>query len=333
MALELDTRQRAMLQEMGVHVWLPGTDFAVVPAPAQPTAPLAAAKSLATAPMPSAADHAPAAPRTADAGPASANRAATVRADNPPRGPQVPQSTAATPAPAVAMDALAASDWLALQQAAAACQACGLCAGRKSTTLLPATGTADWMVVGDPPDEDEDATASPFAGPSGVLLDNMLAALGLRRSNGVDGATDAGRGAAIGAGRAAGAPGDASAAASLAYVTNVVKCRPPHGAQVQAADLAQCAAYLQREIALVQPKMILAMGRFANQLLLGETPELANQPLGKLRGVVRHYGGIAVVPTYHPKALMRNSADKAKAWADLCLAAAALDALRDKPGA
>jgi DNA polymerase len=177
------------------------------------------------------------------------------------------------------------------------------------------------MVVGDPPDEDEDGTASPFAGPSGVLLDNMLAALGLCRSN---------RAVSEGAASAAAVSSDPG---THAYITNVVKCRPPHGAQVQAADLAQCAAYLQREIALVQPKMILAMGRFAHQLLLGETPELANQPLGKLRGLVRYYRGIAVVPTYHPKALMRTSADKAKAWADLCLAADALDAIRSAPGA
>ena len=250
MALDLDTRQRAMLQEMGVHVWLPGTDFAVAPAPAD----------------------APDAAKVTPAGP--------------------PQATA---------------DWPALQAAAASCRACGLCAGRKNTTLLPAIGTSDWMVVGDPPDEDEDALASPFAGPSGVLLDNMLAALGLRRSNGAQ----------------AKGMGDA---ATLAYVTNVVKCRPPQGALVQSADLAQCAAYLQREIALVQPKMILAMGRFANQLLLVDTPELASQPLGRLRGAVHRYGAIAVVATYHPKALMRNSADKAKAWADLCLAADAMDA-------
>jgi uracil-DNA glycosylase len=287
MAIELDARQRAMLQEMGVHVWLPGTDFAVATAP--------------------------------DAGPAAvptASRPAS-RMESPPRAPAaspVPEATAPPPVP-LPMQSLLSTDWAALQQAAASCQACGLCAGRRNTTLLPAAGSADWMVVGDPPDEDEDAAAHPFAGPSGVLLDNMLAALGLRRSH-----------------RAEGVAGDGGASvgrpATLAYVTNVVKCRPPHGALVQAADLAQCAAYLQREIALVQPKMILAMGRFANQLLLGETPELANQPLGKLRGVVRQYRGIAVVPTYHPKALMRNSADKAKAWADLCLAADALDTLR-----
>lgn len=274
MVLELDTRQRAILREMGVQVWLPGTDFA----PATTPAPTSAAALVATA--------APALERAASLPPVATES----------HSPENPAE-------------LANADWIALQQAASSCRACGLCAGRKNTTLLPAVGTADWMVVGDPPDEEEDAMASPFTGPSGVLLDNMLAALGLHRSNGpqVQGAADA---------------------ATRAYVCNVVKCRPPQGALVQNTDLAQCAAYLRREIALVKPRMILAMGRFANQLLLGDTPELASQPLGKLRGVVRRFDGIAVVPTYHPKALMRNSADKAKAWADLCLAADAVDALR-----
>jgi DNA polymerase len=106
----------------------------------------------------------------------------------------------------------------------------------------------------------------------------------------------------------------------------VVKCRPPHGQIPQAADLAQCAQYLQREIALVQPKVILAMGRFAIQTLLAEHGALATQPLGKLRGTVYQYQGIPVITTYHPKLLLRNSADKAKAWADLCLAMDVKDA-------
>ena len=278
MALDLDTRQRAMLQEMGVRVWLPKTDFAA------------------------------ASPRPPSSTPA---------ANSAPTHARPPQTNAALTPPVAAtplvlpqtLGPLAGADWIALQEAAASCRACSLCAGRKNTTLVPSTGTADWMVVGDPPEEDEDASASPFAGPSGVLLDNMLAALGLRRSNGAQ------------------AP-EVREAATLAYITHVVKCRPPQGALVQSAELAQCAAYLQREMALVQPKIILAMGRFANQLLLREFPDFANQPLGKLRGLVHHFGGIAVVTTYHPRALMRNSADKAKAWADLCLAADTVDAMR-----
>jgi DNA polymerase len=167
------------------------------------------------------------------------------------------------------------------------------------------------MVVGDAPDEDEDRAGAPFAGQDGVLLENMLRALGLQQANPLP-PTVAGSAAAV-------------SAARRAYVTNVLKCRPAHGAVPQAAELAQCAAHLQNEIALVQPRIILAMGRFANQVLLGASPALAALPLGKLRGTVHNYQGTPVVVTYHPKLLMRNSADKAKAWADLCLAAATLD--------
>jgi DNA polymerase len=226
----------------------------------------------------------------------------------------------AVAAPVGEIPDVASLDWTALRDTAAACKACSLCAGRKNTALQPPLteqgwqGQAHWMVVGDQPDEDEDAAGSAFADASGALLTNMLKAIKLVRIN--DG-TQANHAAVR----------DAVPPQNAAYVTNVVKCRAPHGAVPQAADLAQCAAYLQREIALVQPKMILAMGRFANQLLLSETPEQVNLHLGKLRGTVYRYQGVPVVVTYHPKALMRNSADKAKAWADLCLAADTVDVL------
>jgi DNA polymerase len=149
------------------------------------------------------------------------------------------------------------------------------------------------MVVGDPPEEEEDAAGQPFSGAPGVLLDNMLKAVGASRTGtGPEGA----------------------------YVTNVVKCRPPHGRNPTPADLAQCARYLQREIELVRPRVVFAVGRFAIQTLLAEHGALATQPLGKLRGGVYRYRGVPVVVSYHPKLLLRNSADKAKAWADLCLA-------------
>jgi len=218
-----------------------------------------------------------------------------------------PQDAAASPL----SSSVAALDWPALAEAVRGCNACGLCAGRKHASIAPLADAipCDWMVVSDPPDEEEDFAGAPFVAQDGVLLSNMLRALGLRRANPM--------------------PGDANAAASTqanqrAYVSHVLKCRPAHGAIPQAAELAQCSAYLQREIALVQPRMIVAMGRFANQVLLGETPELATLPLGKLRGTVHRFQGVPVVVTYHPKALMRNGADKAKAWADLCLAAETL---------
>jgi DNA polymerase len=262
MAIDLDDRQRAMLQEMGVRVWMPGTAF-------EPEVAQVVAVPVEKMPV-----------------------AAPVRA--------VPMPAALPTAQPVLSD-VAALDWQALADAAAQCQACGLCAGRKNSTLNAdaASPQADWMVVGDPPDEDEDRSAAPFADQAGILLDNMLKAVGASRTG-------------------TGAAG--------AYLANVVKCRPPHGRIPQAAELAQCAAFLNREIALVQPKMILAMGRFANQLLLSEQAQLANLPLGKLRGTVYRYRGIPVVVTYHPKVLLRASADKAKAWADLCLAMQTLQA-------
>lgn len=275
MELELDPRQRAMLLEMGVRVWLPDTDVVADASVAQPVA------APVNRPPPA---------------PAVVASSAAVR--------PVPQ---AAPAPAVAQalpgepPALQALGWEALVASAAACQACGLCAGRKHSTLCDPGQTiqADWMVVGDPPDEDEDRLGQPFAEQAGVLLDNMLKAVGASRSG---------------------------QARQGAYLTNVVKCRPPAGRVPQGADLAQCAQFLQREIALVRPRIILAMGRFATQLLLQEHPEQAALPLGKQRGTVYRYQGIPVVVSYHPKVLLRASADKAKAWADLCLAMDVLDA-------
>lgn len=257
MSLELDDRQRAMLLEMGVHVWLPGTAFA--PVSAQPDAP------------------------TAQVAPVQIIRTPPAQV---PSGPQTEEAVVAT-------QPVADQGWDALVQSAGSCQACGLCAGRKLSTLRAPTGPADWMVVGDPPDEDEDRAGYPFADQCGVLLDNMLKAVQLRR----DGQGNNG-----------------------AYLSNVVKCRPPGGRVPQPGELEVCASYLQREIALVQPKVIVAMGRFAVQVLLSEHPQQVNLPLGKQRGAVYHFGGVPVVVTYHPKVLLRASADKAKAWADLCLA-------------
>jgi uracil-DNA glycosylase len=275
MTLDLDDRQRAMLQEMHVPVWLPRpvvaaavTDMAVRVEPVE-TQRLAVNDTKKT--------------------PTGAVRTETLV-----------QRNSQAPAPAGDMPALDGMDWPALRETAAACQACGLCAGRKNTTLtVPATSTtqqADWLIVGDPPDEDEDRSGQPFALQAGQLLDNMLKAVDARRTPGKDGE------------------------AQTAFATDVVKCRPPQGRNPQPAELAQCAHFLQREIALLRPKVILAMGRFAIQSLLADQPELASQPLGKLRGTVYRYQGVPVVVTYHPKALLRASSDKAKAWADLCLA-------------
>ena len=270
MELELDDRQRAMLREMGVHVWLPQSEAreAVVAE--------RAVQAVGVGQGPRDTEQ-----KTQASQPMVEKKPADV-------------STLADKLPTATV-ALQGLHWPALAQAAATCQACGLCTGRKNSTLqAPETPVhCDWLVLGDPPDEDEDRLGQPFSEQAGVLLDNMLKAVGARRGG---------------------------AARAGAYISNVVKCRPPNARLPQAAELQQCAQFLQREIALVQPKLILAMGRFATQLLLQEHPEQAALPLGKQRGTVYRYRGIPVVVTYHPKVLLRASADKAKAWADLCLA-------------
>ena len=216
-------------------------------------------------------------------------------------GPHSDRATGSISAPARGdgandLSQIAAMDWDTLARTAADCQACGLCGGRSHSMLNAQAGRrARWMVVGDPPDEAEDGAGQPFTAQAGVLLGNMLKAVGATRGEAVPGLEPA-------------------------YVTAVTKCRPPLGRVPQAAELAQCAAYLQREIALVQPAVILAMGRFANQVLLQEHPQEAALPLGRQRGKVYHYQGVPVLVTYTPQALLRQSADKGKAWADLCQA-------------
>lgn len=187
-------------------------------------------------------------------------------------------------------------DWRSLQAAILACQACALGAARQAPVWGAGAAAADWLVVGDAPTQEDDQQGQPFTGPEGVLLDNMLKAVGVRRQ-GLD----------------VGPQGQAPLAE--AYLTCAVKCRPPGGRNPEVDELAVCAGYLSRQVALAQPKVILAMGRFAIQSLLGST-----EPMGKLRGRLHDFQGVPVVVTYHPASLLRSPADKAKAWADLVLA-------------
>ena len=177
-----------------------------------------------------------------------------------------------------------ALDWTGLEQAVAGCRACALCEKRRNTVFGVGPVQADWMVVGEAPGEQEDLQGEPFVGPAGQLLDQMLRAVGRDRRRNV-------------------------------YIANVLKCRPPGNRNPEPQEVAQCEPFLRRQVALLRPRMILAMGRFAVQTLL-QTQE----PIGRLRGRVHHYGGVPVVVTYHPAYLLRNLPDKAKAWADLCLA-------------
>ena len=179
-------------------------------------------------------------------------------------------------------------DWPELREAVASCQACALCKGRKNTVFGVGDVQTDWMIVGEAPGENEDLQGEPFVGAAGQLLDNMLRAVGRSRQG-------------------EGAQG--------AYIANVLKCRPPANRNPQPEEVARCEPYLVRQVALVKPKVIVAMGRFAVQSLLKTT-----EPIGRLRGRLHSYEGVPVIVTYHPAYLLRTPGDKGKAWADLCLA-------------
>jgi len=196
---------------------------------------------------------------------------------------------------------LARLDWPALRAAVADCRACSLCEGRRQTVFGAGHLQARWLVVGEAPGEQEDAAGEPFVGAAGQLLDAMLQALQLSRRDDDDLA--------------------AWPAARRVYIANTLKCRPPRNRNPEPAELAQCAPYLARQIELLQPQVILALGRFAVQALLG-----SNEAIGRLRGRVHRYRGTSVIVSYHPAYLLRNPADKARAWEDLCLAAETAEA-------
>ncbi len=191
--------------------------------------------------------------------------------------------------------AIAALDWPALRATAESCTACGLAATRTRVAFGVGSTQARWLVVGEAPGESEDLAGEPFVGAAGQLLDKMLAALALSR------AADA-------------APGHA------VYIANTLKCRPPRNRNPLPDEMACCAPFLERQIALLRPQVILAMGRYALQSLLG-----SDEPVGRLRGRVHRMHGVPLVVTYHPAYLLRNPVDKARAWEDLCLAADVAD--------
>jgi DNA polymerase len=286
MSLELDTRQRAMLLEMGITVWQPETIYfeaetALLVASAVAEKPQNAINKVAN---------------QAINMPATSQKQSqnTLNSAIKPNLPKIER-------PAVVLQSMPAGlhemDWATLQQTAQACQACQLCTGRKGIVFgAPASvQPADWLIVGDPPTESDEAAGSAFTGEAGVLLGNMLKAMGL----------------------------NAQQVTQSVTFTPSVKCRT-EGQGTGAQELAQCEAFLRRQVALTRPKMIFAMGRYAAQALLAQTVSNPVPPLGQLRGSVHKYQGIPVVVTYSPANLLRNPADKAKAWADLCLAKASL---------
>lgn len=288
MSLALDPRQRAMLQEMGVHVWLPEA---------------AADVSVAAPALPATVQAAPEAPNNATENVADNIETAGATAPKVLKTPALPETRETAASTGVLAADVANLDWPALTQAIATCQACPLCIGRRAAVKAApdAPRLADWLLVGEPPDDADEQAGAPFAGAAGQLLDNMLKALGLSRH--------AGSGVAVPA----------------AYVTSVVKCRPAQMRNPTQAELASCENYLRREVALVQPKVILALGRFAAQgLLQGSLPGLAGTPLGQLRGQIYRYQGIPVIVSYPPSYLLRSPQHKARAWVDWCQAQEAL---------
>jgi uracil-DNA glycosylase len=290
--LHLDKRQRAMLAEMGVRVWSPMSEVAVMGAPAVETLAVDTSASSAEA-LPVEAVLQAHADEAHSFAPAS--ELAT-------------QAIAAAAAPILIQrpEGIDHMDWSALQTTVSACQACALCGSRQNTVFgvgAPAKdGQApqvDWLFVGEVPNEQEDDASEPFVGSPGLLFDNMLHAMNLSRT------------------------GERTAEGGGVFITTATKCRTPGNRNPKPDEMAQCAAYLERQVALLQPKMIVAMGRFAVQALLRESvPELDSTPYAKLRGRVYRYQNVPVVVTYHPRYVMRDLTEKAKVWADLCLAMA-----------
>ena len=190
------------------------------------------------------------------------------------------------PAPGAVGDIdIGSLDWDALEARVSSCVSCPLHAGRSRTVFGVGNRTADWLVIGEAPGAEEDRRGEPFVGRAGKLLDAMLLAAGRARSE--------------------------------VYIANVVKCRPPENRDPRPEEAASCAPYLERQIALLRPKVILAVGRVAAQRLLD-----VETPVGRLRGKVhRHAGsGTPLVVTWHPAYLLRRPEAKAEAWRDLVLA-------------
>ncbi|HEU5283912.1 MAG TPA: uracil-DNA glycosylase [Burkholderiales bacterium] len=179
---------------------------------------------------------------------------------------------------------IARMDWPALKEAVRTCTACTLHAKRQQAVFGVGDERADWLFVGEGPGAEEDARGDPFVGQAGRLLDNMLAAIGLQRGRDV-------------------------------YILNTVKCRPPGNRVPEPQEAAQCEPFLLRQIALVQPRLIVALGKTAASNLLR-----TDAPLGSLRGRLHDFRGTPLLVTYHPAYLLRTLPDKSKAWDDLCLA-------------
>ena len=171
-------------------------------------------------------------------------------------------------------------DLASVREAVASCEACGLCRTRTQTVFSDGTGRSRIMFVGEAPGADEDATGVPFVGRAGQLLTKMIEAMGIERKD--------------------------------VYIANVLKCRPPGNRNPEPPEIAACRRFLEAQIELVQPVVLVALGKFAAHFLL-ETEE----PITRLRGKWESRNGIPVLPTYHPSFLLRQPERKKEAWDDL----------------
>ncbi len=182
-------------------------------------------------------------------------------------------------------------NWEQLKLSVSHCTACLLSQARTQTVFGVGDENADWLFVGEGPGAREDATGEPFVGQAGKLLDQMLAAIGLKRDHQV-------------------------------YIANIVKCRPPNNRNPALSEARQCEPYLTRQIELIKPKLIIALGKVAAQNLLG-----CEDSISSLRGKVHDYSGIPLIVTYHPAYLLRALPEKAKAWKDLCFAQSTMQSI------
>jgi uracil-DNA glycosylase family 4 len=192
---------------------------------------------------------------------------------------------------------IAEMDWEALDAAIKACEACSLAKTRTQTVTGVGDRNAEWLFVGEAPGAEEDRRGEPFVGQAGKLLDNMLAAIDLKRGENV-------------------------------YIANVLKCRPPENRDPHGEEVVKCDPFLKRQVELIKPRLIVAMGRFAAQSLLN-----TDSSIGALRGKLHDYNGVPVIVTYHPAYLLRNLPDKAKAWEDLCYARRTMQDLQTQQAA
>lgn len=199
-------------------------------------------------------------------------------------------------APQVDLAQPVAQDWDGLRTTVASCTLCALHKSRTQTVFGVGNQSADWMIIGEAPGAEEDRRGEPFVGRAGKLLDEMLRAVGLRRD--------------------------------AVFIANILKCRPPNNRDPLADEASSCRAYLNRQIELAAPKLILAVGRVAAQHLLG-----SDAPVGRLRGQ-KHFlneGQLPVVVTYHPAYLLRSPTQKRKVWQDLCAARQIMRQLAQQP--